>query len=121
MKIYDKKLMKYVKAIMVDMRMGRLYDFATELNNILDTKEITLMNTQTLIPFLQYRKDNPSHYDMEASALLSNGESFEHVSRTVKQLKKEHKYMLRVLSVYFTWSDESNGLFRISIKNGEVA
>ena len=121
MRTNDKKFMKCIKAIMMDVRIGGLYDFATELNNILDTKEITLMNTQTLIPFLQYRKDNPSHYDMEASALLSNGESFEHVSRTVKQLKKEHKYMLKVLSVYFTWSDEPNGLFRITIKNGEVA
>ena len=121
MKLHDKKFTKYVKATMNDFKTQGHIEFARELQDILAANEITLMNISTLVPFLQYRIDNPYHYDLELSAALRQGEDFKSAHYSINILKKEHKYMTKILSEYFTWAENEIGLFTITKKYEEVA
>ena len=119
--INDKKFMKCVKDTMNDFKAQGHIQFAEELQNILEKREITLMNISTLVQFLQYRIDNPSHYDLEIQAALNQGESFKTAYSSMCQIKKERKYMTKILSKYFTWEENEIGLIAITKKFEEVA
>ena len=121
MRINDKKLMKYMEATMNDFTAQGQIQFAKELQDIIEKREITLMNISTLVQFLQHRIDNPSHYDLELQAALNKGEDFKTAHYSIVQLKKEHRYMTKILSKYFTWEENEIGLIAITKKFKEVA
>ncbi len=121
MKFYNKKFMKYVKYTMQDVRLHGRTKFANELKNIIETKELTLMNISTIYPFLQHRVDNPSHYDLEYETAIHQGEDIKQAFASVAQLKKEHRYMIKIISKYFTYEKQGNGLIAITKKFEEVA
>ncbi len=121
MKIHDKEFLKIIKATMNDFKAQGQYGFAEELKDILEKKELTLMNISSLVQFIKYRIDNPSHYDLEIKAALSQGEDFGVAHYSISQFKKEHKYINKVLSKYFTWEENDIGLMMITKKIKEVA
>ncbi len=119
--INDKKFMKFVEATMNDFKAQGNIQFVKELQDILKKREITLMNISSLVQFLQHRIDNPSHYDLELQAALNKGEDFKTAHYSIVQLKKEHRYMTKILSKYFTWEENEIGLIAITKKFEEVA
>ena len=119
-KIYDRKFMKYIKETMLDMKAQGITHFAEELNNILSTKELTLLNIGSLLQFLQYRINNPEHYNKEFLVAIQQGLSSAQANKFIKNLKAEHNYMYKIISKYFTCQKHENGLVIIT-KLAEVA
>ena len=114
MKIYDKKFMKFISATLTDIRLQGFIKFANELNDILETKEITLFNVSSLMPFLMHRQENPDHYDLEYQVALQQGHNPSQIIASIARLKKEHKYMLKILSMHYSCEEQENGLIAIT-------
>ncbi len=120
-KIDDTRFLNNINTLTEDMTRVGSTNFVKELENITNSKCITPLNTQTLIPFLQYRKDNPSHYIKEIQHGLSVGLNFRELLMDTNQLEKDHLYMYNFLLEYLEWQETNFGMFVISKKYREVA
>ncbi len=101
-KITDKRFLKYINLTKNDMKDSGHTDFTEELENILETKELTMGNISTLFPFLHYRVNNPKYYKEEFDTGLALGKSYSEIDQTIKVLKKEHKYMYRFVNKFYS-------------------
>ena len=120
-KINDTRFLNNINTLTEDMKRAGSANFVNELENITKDKCITPLNTQTLIPFLQYRKDTPSHYIKEIQHGLSVGLNFKELLIDTNQLEKDHLYMYNILLEYLEWDETDFGMFVISKKVEEVA
>ena len=119
-KITDKRFLKYIDLTKNDMRDSGNTEFKEELENILETKALSMWNVSTLLPFLHYRENNPKHYRKEFDAGLARGKSFSEMSDGISALKKEHKYMYKFINQFYSIEEPLPDFYTV-ISHSEVA
>ncbi len=113
-KFIDKKFMKCIEKMMPHIKKAKKKDFVEELQHILETKTLTIDNASTLIPFLFERVNFQASYEKEFNYSLSHGISYENALKIFKQIKKDDKYMYKILQKYFIM-EEKMGMLRVQI------
>lgn len=119
-KITNKRFLKYISLTKNSAKeIGRIH-LEKELENILETKKLSITNIPSLFIYLFDTLHNPERLTHALSIQILLGYySLEKASEEFAKLKKENQYMYKVITKYFTLEETSNSYIIKSIKNNE--
>ncbi len=102
--ITDEKFLEYVDNTLLDFKevQSMSGELVPSLENILETKHLTVTNCVLLIDLLE-KKTAKTYEEQIRGVLAVMPMSEEKARKAIMSIKVEHDYMREILSKYFEW------------------